>query len=478
MTLCETHNKSFYDEDYPYRWEFKNKTYPHFDSFFCEKETKRIIENIRENSKIDHGFYPFIIYSIPKYRRDKENGRIHKDRENCRHIMHTARIDSNIYSYYRTILMNEYEKLLKKSSIDDCVIAYRKIPSSDKNRRGKCNLHFSSEAIEYIKSKVHKEEVVAIAMDIKGFFDNLDHKMIKQQWLRVMNFKNGMPDDHFKVFRNITRYSYIECKKIEYLLNKKIDLNENKKKKICSNDDFKNKIVPSLLKNEGRVGIPQGTSISDVIANMYMIDFDIKMKNLAEECDGYYRRYSDDILFISHPRFQLRVVDFIKESLKDIKLAVNDKKTIISKFCMLENKVTCITYQGGKEIKKPFEYLGLSFDGDRICIRQSTISSFYRKLKIYIRVEVEKAYSKLVKKGINPNTGDLLRNVNFEIIRNKFMVKKNKKEGEYGNFHTYIQLASKVIGRDDLVDFRKVKKFIEKTSIDFCNKIINKRMLF
>ena len=81
-------------------------------------------------------------------------------------------------------------------------------------------------------------------------------------------------------------------------------------KQLCSPKDFREKIVgngidyktiikknPYILNNEYR-GIPQGSPISDIIANMYMLDFDQAVKNLSDKRDWYYRRYSDDILLI------------------------------------------------------------------------------------------------------------------------------------------------------------------------------------
>jgi Reverse transcriptase (RNA-dependent DNA polymerase). len=64
------------------------------------------------------------------------------------------------------------------------------------------------------------------------------------------------------------------------------------------------KILVSLLKEqifiekESKKGIPQGTSISAVLANVYMIDFDKKVCALLKNLGGMYRRYSDDFIIV------------------------------------------------------------------------------------------------------------------------------------------------------------------------------------
>ena len=50
---------------------------------------------------------------------------------------------------------------------------------------------------------------MAIAFDIKGFFDNLNHKILRENWKMILD-EPKLPPDHFNVFKNITRFSYID----------------------------------------------------------------------------------------------------------------------------------------------------------------------------------------------------------------------------------------------------------------------------
>ena len=45
-------------------------------------------------------------------------------------------------------------------------------------------------------------------------------------------------------------------------------------------------------------GIPQGNSLSGVLANIYAIDFDRRLAELSKEFNGFYQRYSDDFIIV------------------------------------------------------------------------------------------------------------------------------------------------------------------------------------
>lgn len=470
---------AFFDEDALYQWEFKNKYYPHFDSPSCQDRVKKILGAIEKDVPISHTFYPLIRFVFPKYKRD-ENGHLHVDRKNPRYIMHTARIDANLYSFYRNLLMNNYEKILKELKIEDCVIAYRKIPLDDNIEKGKCNVHFANEAIEAIKRKTEEvSRCSAIAMDIGGFFDNLDHKIIKRQWCRIMGFANGLPRDHFTIFKNITRFRYVKADELEKKLHFKFKT--LKRKQICTPGVFREKVMP-LLSKENKLGIPQGTTISDVIANMYMLDFDILMKKFANKYKSYYRRYSDDILFICPIVYQEKAIKFITWLAKrSAKLLISDKKTLVSQFEKTEVGIQCASYRNKNGqlavIKKPFEYLGLSFDGNYKDIRKSTISMLYAKLSKRIKKEVDIAYRKLHKKGIIfPSKDDLYKIISFDMIYDSYMKPKHQAKDFCGNFYTYVKLIIKVTGNEDLLRiFKRLRRWIRKRAIIYCEDLIKKQ---
>lgn len=58
--------------------------------------------------------------------------------------------------------------MLSERGLCDCVLAFRSL--------GKNNIHFANDAFKEIQ---RRESCEAIGLDIKGFFDNLDHALVK-----------------------------------------------------------------------------------------------------------------------------------------------------------------------------------------------------------------------------------------------------------------------------------------------------------
>lgn len=467
----------FFDEAALYIWEFKNKQYPHFDVICPEKRVHEIINGI-EQGTLSHSFYPLI--RIPKRKIKREGQKIINAK---RDIFHTARIDSNIYSHYRSKLMNRYEVFLHEHGINDCVIAYRKIPVKAGGEKNKCNLHFANEAIDKIISETNcRSGCVAIAMDISGFFDNLDHQEVKCAWRRVMGFEFELPQDHFNVYKAITKYSYIDKKQLEKILDIKLKQLSGNKRQICTPKVFREKIKGQVQKSDG-IGIPQGTPISDVLANIYMINFDELMQEFAKKY-GYYRRYSDDILFICAPKYCERAINFIKETVEETakNLKINDRKTRITVFTKSnKNKIDSKTYNGNRKglEGKIFEYLGLAFDGAQKLIRQSTKSHYEIKLCHGIRDEVNFARYKLIYEGYsNPSPEQVYNKINFKKIRNTYLANRDgkAKKGYFGGFYNYIKLFADITGNYDAMDiFDWARKVVKRKALLYCKRKWEKR---
>ena len=121
-----------------------------------------------------------------------------------RPIRYSSRGDAYVFSHYRHILAEVYEVALSKNSLSDFVIAYRRIRDAD--GKGKCNIHFAREAFERIATLGN---CCVVALDISGFFELLDHNLLKAAWCDLLGVSK-LPEDHFKVFRAITKYSVVE----------------------------------------------------------------------------------------------------------------------------------------------------------------------------------------------------------------------------------------------------------------------------
>lgn len=106
-----THNifDQFFQKDDTYVPSYMDKQYLHFDMERGKDYIESILKELQDTDKLNHAFYPLIRYNIPKYKKceDSKTGKYYIDKSDVRPIMHTARTDAMIYTYYRAVLMNK-----------------------------------------------------------------------------------------------------------------------------------------------------------------------------------------------------------------------------------------------------------------------------------------------------------------------------------------------------------------------------------
>ncbi|MDR3734452.1 MAG: reverse transcriptase domain-containing protein [Acidobacteriaceae bacterium] len=384
----------------------KIRNYPHFDTTLNNIEALALTSNPSLIAK--HAFHPFIEYSDAwtKFAAKGLKGKV-----KSRPIKYASRRDSCIYSHYRTLLINAYEQELFKRGISHVVLAYRRIPRL--NAKGnKSNIHFADDVFSDISQMGN---CLVYTLDISKFFESLEHDRVKQNWIKVMGFKT-LPSDHYQVFRNITRYATVNRETLYRELNfigmkqsgtrqimgylvKRIPL------QVCSGATFRKKIAPLIKTNLQPYGIPQGSPISDVLANLYMLDFDTQMVAFMSKCGGSYRRYSDDILLIvpghnDDCRKRWESIEHILASCCGQILKLQNTKSTVHKFTQSEaTKSQSCEHIEGSSGKNGLEYLGFRFDGKRVFIRDSTRSRLQRKMTYAVNAAVRKLYSANSTKG-------------------------------------------------------------------------------
>ena len=354
------------------------RRYLHFD--YRITDVNRAAQRLTPGYVAGHSFYPFILRE-KKRRKYKKDPKTRKPRihEKIRPIAYAAHYDALIYSWYGYLLSHYYEEKIALLGITDNVIAYRKL--------GKSNLDFANEIIEYIRAQAYPCHV--ICLDLEKFFDTLDHKLLKENWIDTIS-ESKLPSDHYAVYKNITRFSYVNYDEILGELN--IAREELRSlQRYCSPEEFRNlrsSVSGFVKKNpniELRQGIPQGSTISAILSNVYMLGFDREIAKLASDMDGLYRRYSDDIIVIvpeSSDVFALK--EAMLRSVNKAKVSINDSKTE-------ELIYEPLSSTSGKflnaESKKPayLQYLGVQFDGSNTLLRHSGIAAFQRKMKKIVR---------------------------------------------------------------------------------------------
>ena len=115
-------------------WQLKPsdlKRYPHFDKYLPAEEAVAIAtdpERVAANP-----FFPFLRY-IKMWKPYRPTDKPAKERP----IRYASRRDAYIFARYRHLLAQGYETELRRLAIQDCPIAYRKIPVSRDSHRGKC----------------------------------------------------------------------------------------------------------------------------------------------------------------------------------------------------------------------------------------------------------------------------------------------------------------------------------------------------
>ena len=489
------------------RW-LKRKQYFHLlpPSNLSDKE---IIAYVSNSERVrSHPFLPLIHYTITEncFRRKfyTELNRRNEHREvkkpsKKREIFYVDHMDGHIMSYYAHQLNKILEsKYYERKALDKEVVAYRRISAERSNgqrKRNKCNIDFAKEAFDFIRT-YPEDSVAVLCLDITKFFDSLDHVTLKRMWTKLLG-KSRLPCDHFTIYRTLTQCKFIEVgrlfKELPHLgISKLSQLRQRrfrkklKKRKIysfCKN----RKELRKLLAKKGIVrtyfeklspeekangfeprlkntGIPQGTPISAMLSNLYILEFDQKISQLLSNAQGFYRRYSDDI-FIACPVSKVdEVRQVIDNEIKKLKLNINSDKDQVAIFERNEQgRFRTKSFRVGKTNRptKQLTYLGFRFDGENVYLKNSTLSKYYRGAKRSIRRAAY--YAACVKedqkKGrkLNSHPWIFRRSIyrsktSLGAKRKTFVDNEGRRRKFWGNFHSYLRLAS------EIMDEPKIKK--------------------
>lgn len=339
---------------------YRPRGYVHFDVPLGQIAAEKLVTNAEVVAS--HAFYPLLRYTVEtqKIEKNKSTGLVTVKAPKKRPISFAAHADAHIYSYYALLMTDPYEKQLRSTGLDASVLAFRAL--------GKSNIQFANDAFELIKQMGN---CVAFATDITGFFDNLDHNHLKKAWAGLLKTQ-PLPSDHFAVFKSLTKYAYVQLEQVFPVLGISPNKPPRSPERLCSPMTFREKIRGLVQTNGGRKGIPQGSPISALLSNIYLLEFDQRLLAEIERRGGRYMRYCDDILCIVPDGREADLLDLVEGLISEYGLEINKKKTDTIRFAKLT---------GGLKADSPLQYLGFTFDGVSKLIRSSAFAKFSDKMR-------------------------------------------------------------------------------------------------
>jgi len=105
---------------------------------------------------------------------------------------------------------------------------------------------------------------------------------------------------------------------------------------------------------------------------IYMTNFDVWANQEVKKVGGKYFRYCDDMLFIVPRSHKNRIAGLVRKRIKGLRIDINTEKTEIRDFRLIDGVITA---------DKPLQYLGFTYDGQRILIRSAALARYSEKVK-------------------------------------------------------------------------------------------------
>lgn len=361
---------------------FRPRGYRHLDSPIGPTYATKVAN---DGFAARHSWSPLISY-VKREKRYKplQKRTVFKDRD----IMYASHRDASVLAYYASDLTRRLDEQYEVAGLSDSVIAYRSL--------GKSNYDFTGAALDFALAHAPCR---VMCFDVTGFFDNLDHQILKRRLASVVGVDQKLSPDWFAVFRTVTSFRQIPL----------VTLKENPAFK----DRFEKRTRAPIatmaeviaagirpLENPNKYGIPQGTPISAVLANMYMWPVDEAMKAACDRLGALYQRYSDDILVICKPDDESVLESLLKLEIEKLKLTVKDEKTEKALFDPTD--------------PKSFQYLGFNVSPQGAVIRPGSLARQWRKARRSLRRteemgrmamaagKADKVYTKKLRRRFSP----------------------------------------------------------------------------
>jgi len=211
-------------------------------------------------------------------------------------------------------------------------------------------------------------------------------------------------------------------------------------------------------------GIPQGSPMSDVLANTYMLEADKEIYECVSTLNGLYMRYSDDfVIVLPNMKEQDAIAELQKISnlfnhSKYSGLELQPSKTQYYRFSDKRIKNCGMIVNSEADCSNQhLNFLGFTFDGEKVSIRDKTVSKFYQRLRRKAKTIVKS--NGRTRKGNQISTDNLY-------IKYSTRGATSKK----GNFLTYVNrtLGEELFGASEQIqlvldrNMYKIRSFLKK----------------
>ena len=391
----------------------KERSYIHFDLPLSKSERENF--EISKPELAAHDFWPLLGFVKSERRIKFDEDRNHYFESKPREIKFGSHRDAAILEYYGQVLTAPYEALIEKMGLASSVLAYRAGVGS--------NIHHANSLFAEISER---GDCIAIGMDVSKFFDRIDHRTLLAALKKVLEVSH-LPDADYHVFRMMTKFAWVDVVDLQRKLGRSKPIGG----RLCSPREFRTLVREKadnvVRTNNQKFGIPQGTPLSGLFANIAMLEFDRLMTAYLRKRGGSYRRYSDDIAIVLPSDGHLgNVLKHVERTLKKFGLNLNKAKTDTVHFKRMS---------GVQSASKPFQYLGFTFDGRRKLIRSSSIGRYYEKMRRGIRAKVHAAKEKKI-----PPDRIFLRE----------LFTRYTHFGKYRNFPQYAYRAARIMGAPEI----------------------------
>lgn len=257
---------------------------------------KKVIEN---NDKLEIDFY----YSFERL-----------ESKNKSRILYNLSAQEKVVT---TLLVSILHSLFSKE-ISNNSFGYQLVPGFANNevfyhwlRQWKMYTTLLSEIVE----DDYYEDYTLLKIDLKSFYDNIDHKRLAVKLIEESAWKM------------------------------KIDLSEADKKKYFNIVTYLIDICEYLMGEER--GVPQGPAFARYLAEIYLIDLDRQIEEQLKEGFEFYYRYVDDMfIFLESKEKAITLYNLLKSQLEIHGLSINTGKEFFD---------TVKEYNASGELKKYFE---------------------------------------------------------------------------------------------------------------------------